>query len=417
MKNIYADVITIGDEILYGQIVDTNSQWISAELDKIGVRVLRKTSVGDKKDEIINILKEAGSRSSIVLITGGLGPTSDDITKATLTEYFNSKLILNREALAEVTQFFKSKGLDLSELNRQQAFLPEACECIPNRSGTAPGMWFEKNEKVFISMPGVPFEMKAMMSQTIIPKIKERFKTPVIYHKMIRTVGIGESFIAEKIHDLEISLPENIKLAYLPSLGEVKLRLTASGENLEELKVLVDLEVLKLKKIIGEYIYGFDDDLLEKTIGDLLLKNKMSISSAESCTGGYIAYVLTTIPGSSEYYIGSVVAYQNKIKMDILNVRNETLEKYGAVSEQTVREMADGIRKKFGTDIGVSSSGIAGPSGGTEEKPVGTVWIALSSKEGTIAKKLLLGNDRDINVKRTTIAVFNMIRQSLDKNN
>jgi nicotinamide-nucleotide amidase len=417
MKDIYADVITIGDEILYGQIVDSNSQWISAELDKIGVRVLRKTSVGDNKEEILHVLKEAESRSSVILITGGLGPTSDDITKSTLAHYFDSKLILNREALIDVTRFFKSKGIDLSELNRQQAFLPEACDRIPNRSGTAPGMWFEKNEKVFISMPGVPFEMKAMMNETIIPKLKDRFKTPVIYHKIIRTVGIGESFISEKIHDIEKSLPSNIKIAYLPSLGEVKLRLTASGENLEELKVLVDLEVIKMKKAIGEYIYGFDEDLLEKVIGDLFIKRKMTVSSAESCTGGYIAYVFTTIPGSSEYYMGSVVAYQNKIKSDILNVKSETLEKYGAVSEQTVKEMAEGVRKKFGTDIGVSSSGIAGPSGGTEEKPVGTVWIALAGKEETITKKLMLGNDRDINVKRTTTAVFNLIRQSLTKNN
>jgi nicotinamide-nucleotide amidase len=417
MKDIYADIITIGDEILYGQIVDTNSQWICSELDKIGVRVIRKTSVGDHKEEILRILEEAESRSSIILITGGLGPTSDDITKSTLAGYFNSRLVLNQEALIEVTQFFKSKGIDLSELNRQQAFLPEACEIIPNKSGTAPGMWFEKDKKIFISMPGVPFEMKAMMNLSVIPKIKDRFQTPVIYHKIIRTVGIGESFIAEKIHDIETSLPENIKLAYLPSLGEVKLRLTASGEDSEELKTLVGIEVLKLKKKIGEYIYGFDDEPLEKVIGDTLLKNRMTIASAESCTGGYIAYVLTTIPGSSEYYIGSVVAYQNKVKMEILDVKNETLEKYGAVSEQTVREMAEGVRKKFGTTIGVSSSGIAGPGGGTDEKPVGTVWIALARENETITKKLMLGNDRDINVKRTTTAVFNLIRQSLAKNN
>jgi nicotinamide-nucleotide amidase len=417
MKDIYADVIIIGDEILYGQIVDTNSQWISAELDKIGVRVKRKTAVGDKKEEILAILKEAELRSSIIILTGGLGPTSDDITKSVLAEYFNSKLKLNTEALVDVTQFFKSKGIDLSELNRQQAFLPEACERIPNRSGTAPGMWFQRNEKVFISMPGVPFEMKAMMNQTILPKLKEQFKTPVIYHKVIRTVGIGESVIAEKIHEVEMALPENIKLAYLPSFGEVKLRLTASGDDLEGLKILVEVEVLKLKKIIGEHIYGYNDDVLEKVIGDLFIKNKLTISSAESCTGGYIAYVLTTIPGSSEYFNGSVVAYQNKIKEDILEVKSETLMKYGAVSEQTVKEMAEGVRKKFGTDIGVSSSGIAGPTGGTEEKPVGTVWIALADKNQTITKKLMLGNDRDINVKRTTTAVFNLIRQCLDKNN
>jgi nicotinamide-nucleotide amidase len=413
MEHIFADIITIGDEILYGQIIDTNSQWISAELDKIGVKIFRKTSVGDNREEILEILKESEERSHIILMTGGLGPTSDDITKQTLAEYFKSKLVLNKEALEDVTNFFKSKGKDLSELNRQQAFLPEACECIPNKSGTAPGMWFEKNEKIFISMPGVPFEMKAMMQQEVLPRIGKRFKTPVIFHKMVKVVGIGESYLAEKISDWETKLPSNIRLAYLPSIGEIKLRLTATGKDKEQLKQEVESEILKLRKIIPKYIFGFDDDLLEKVVGSMFEKRKMSISSAESCTGGYLAYLLTTIPGSSAYYWGSVIAYQNQVKTEMLGVRKETIEKHGAVSEETVKEMAEGVRKKFGTDIGVSSSGIAGPTGGTEEKPVGTVWIGYSDKNQTLAKKLMLGNDRDINVKLTCIAVFNMIRQTL----
>jgi nicotinamide-nucleotide amidase len=413
MEHIFADIITIGDEILYGQIIDTNSQWISAELDKIGVKIFRKTSVGDNREEILEILKESEERSHIILMTGGLGPTSDDITKQTLAEYFKSKLVLNKEALEDVTNFFKSKGKDLSELNRQQAFLPEACECIPNKSGTAPGMWFEKNEKIFISMPGVPFEMKAMMQQEVLPRIGKRFKTPVIFHKMVKVVGIGESYLAEKISDWETKLSSNIRLAYLPSIGEIKLRLTATGKDKEQLKQEVESEILKLRKIIPKYIFGFDDDLLEKVVGSMFEKRKMSISSAESCTGGYLAYLLTTIPGSSAYYWGSVIAYQNQVKTEMLGVRKETIEKHGAVSEETVKEMAEGVRKKFGTDIGVSSSGIAGPTGGTEEKPVGTVWIGYSDKNQTLAKKLMLGNDRDINVKLTCIAVFNMIRQTL----
>jgi nicotinamide-nucleotide amidase len=413
MEHIFADIITIGDEILYGQIIDTNSQWISAELDKIGIKVLRKTSVGDNREEILKILQESEQRSHLILMTGGLGPTSDDITKQTLAEYFKSKLALNKEALEDVSNYFKSKGKDLSDLNRQQAFLPEVCECIPNKSGTAPGMWFDKNGKIFISMPGVPFEMKAMMQQEVLPRIGRKFKTPVIFHKMVKIVGIGESYLSEKITDWEKNLPSNIRLAYLPLIGELKLRLTATGADKEQVKQQVEEQVLMLRKIIPEYIFGFDDDLLEKVVGSMFEKRKMSISSAESCTGGYLAYLLTTIPGSSAYYWGSVIAYQNQIKTDILGVRQETIDQYGAVSEQTVKEMAEGVRKKFGTDIGVSSSGIAGPSGGTEEKPVGTVWIGYSDKNQSFAKKLMLGNDRDINVKLTCIAVFNMIRQTL----
>jgi nicotinamide-nucleotide amidase len=413
IKNIFADIITIGDEILYGQITDTNAQWISAELDKIGVRVFRKTSVGDNKEEILKIIKESEQRSDIILITGGLGPTSDDITKPTLTEYFNSKLVLNREALEDVTSFFKSRGKDLTELNKQQAFLPDACNFISNKLGTAPGMWFEKNGKVFISMPGVPFEMKAMMQNEVLTKIQQKFILPVIFHKLVKIVGIGESYLSEKISAWENGLPANIKLAYLPHLGVITLRLTATGNKKEEISQQVEQEVMKLKEIIPEYIFGFDDDVLEKVVGKMLSEKKLSIASAESCTGGYLAYLLTTIPGTSEYYWGSVVAYQNIVKTEILGVHEETIRQYGAVSEQTVKEMAEGIRNKYGTDIGISSSGIAGPTGGTAEKPVGTIWIAYSDKNQTFAKKLMLGNDRDINVKLTCIAVFNMIRQTL----
>ncbi|HXA02916.1 MAG TPA: competence/damage-inducible protein A [Cytophagaceae bacterium] len=413
MEKILADIITIGDEILYGQIIDTNSQWISTELDKIGVSVFRKTAVGDNKEEILKILKESEQRSDIILITGGLGPTSDDITKPALAEYFNSKLVLNQEALEDVTKFFKSKGKDLSELNRQQAFLPDVCRFISNKSGTAPGMWFEKNGKILISMPGVPFEMKAMMQQEVLPKITQKFTMPVILHKMVKIVGIGESYLSEKIADWEHNLTSDIKLAYLPHLGEITLRLTATGADKEELRLQLDKEVMKLRGIIPNYIFGIDDDVLAKVVGAMLLKNKLSISSAESCTGGYLAYMLTTIPGSSEYYWGSVVAYQNVVKTNILGVEEQTINEYGAVSEQTVKEMAEGVRKKFGTDIGISSSGIAGPTGGTEEKPVGTVWIGYSDKNQTFGKKLMLGNDRDINVKLTCIAIFNMIRQTL----
>ena len=416
MKDIFADIITIGDEILYGQITDTNSQWVSAELDTIGIRTKRKSSVGDQEEAILEILSEAEGRSQIIIITGGLGPTNDDITKKTLCKYFNSSLTLNQEALEEVTNFFKSKGRDLNELNRQQAFLPENCEYIPNKSGTAPGMWFEKDGKVFISMPGVPHEMKAMMQTSILPKLKQTFKTPIIFHRVIKTVGIGESYLSELIKPWEDALPSHIKLAYLPSLSQVKLRLTASGVELESVKKEVDDQINQVLPVIKEYVFGYDNDLLEKVIGQLLHERKMTIATAESCTGGYVAYLITSIPGSSEYFLGSTVAYQNEIKMKVLGVEDDTLAKHGAVSEETVREMAAGVRSKFDSDIGIATTGLAGPSGGDDDQPVGTIWIGYSDKNQTIAKKLRLGNDRDVNIKLTSIALFNFVRQTLLKN-
>jgi nicotinamide-nucleotide amidase len=415
MKNIFAEIITIGDEILYGQITDTNSQWISENLDKNGIRTIRKSSVGDNESEIINILKEAEQRADIILITGGLGPTNDDITKNTLAKYFNCNLKLDEQGLKDVISFFKTRDKELTELNRQQAFLPEACSCISNKLGTAPGMWFNKNNKVIISMPGVPFEMKAMMKEFIIPKLKEKFNPPFLYHKLIRTVGIGESFLSEKIKVWENNLPTHIRLAYLPALGEVKLRLTGSGTDIQKIKLDVESCTQTLTKIIPDYIYGYDNDTLPKIIGDILKQKNLTIATAESCTGGCISYLLTTIPGSSEYYWGSVVAYHNDIKKEALNVKSDTLKKFGAVSEETAKEMAKGIRKKFKTNIGISSTGVAGPSGGTEEKPVGTVWIAYSDEEEVITKKLMLGGDRDLNVKQTAIAALDLIRQRLVK--
>lgn len=415
MIEVFADVITIGDEILYGQITDTNSQWISAELDKIGIKIRRKSSVGDKEEEIINILEEAEKRSDIILITGGLGPTNDDITKKTLAKYFGASLVLNNQALQDVSLYFQKRGRELTELNKSQAFLPDCCTCISNTCGTAPGMWFKKGKKIFVSMPGVPYEMKTMMKEDIIPRLQQFFKTPVIYHKIIRTSGIGESFLADKIKDWESNLPSHIKLAYLPSLGEVKLRLTAIGETTKELRTLVDDEVEKVLPLITEYVYGYNDNSLEKVIGELLRQKKLTIATAESCTGGYIAHMLTSVPGSSDYFVGSTVAYSNEIKKQILEVKEETLLKYGAVSEEAVKELAEGVRIKFNADVSISTSGIAGPSGGTEEKPVGTIWIAYSDKNGTKTKKLLLSNQREVNIKLTTTAVFNLIRQNLSK--
>jgi nicotinamide-nucleotide amidase len=413
MKKILAELLTIGDEILYGQIVDTNSQWMSVELDKVGIKVIRKTTVGDVESEILTAFAEAEQRADIILITGGLGPTSDDLTKPLLAKYFNCELKMHEEALAEVTEFFISRGRELTELNRQQAALPTACEKITNPVGTAPGMWFNKGDKVFMSMPGVPHEMKKMMTEQVIPRLLKKYELPVIHHKVIRTIGIGESFLADKISDWEKSLPEQIKLAYLPSLGEVKLRLTCFGNSKNILQQEAEALTEKLKAIAGEYIYGYGDHTIEIVIGKLLREKKRTLALAESCTGGYLSHLITTVPGSSDYFKGSVVAYANDVKMGALEVNENTLKEFGAVSEQTITEMAQQVRLKLNADIGVATSGIAGPDGGTPDKPVGTVWIAYSDKDKTVAKKLQLSKDRMLNIRMATMAVLNLIRLNL----
>ena len=415
MKIITAELLTIGDEILYGQIVDTNAQWMSVELDKVGIKVIRKTSVGDQEQEILTAFAEAEKRADIILITGGLGPTSDDLTKPLLAKYFNCELVMNEEALAEVTAFFKSRGREMTEMNRQQAALPSACTKITNPIGTAPGMWFDRKGKIFMSMPGVPHEMKKMMTDRVIPKLRETFRMPVIQHKVIRTIGIGESFLADKISVWEKSLPTHIKLAYLPSLGEVKLRLTGFGEDAASLEKEINILAEKLLPLAGEYVYGYGDEPIEVVIGKMLRDRKLTLSMAESCTGGYLSHLITSVPGCSDYFLGSMVPYAYEIKMRQLGVKPEVLEKYGAVSEQTIIEMANIVRAKFNTDIGVATSGIAGPGGATPEKPVGMVWIAYSDKHQTVTKKLQISQDRAINIRMASMAVLNLIRMSLPK--
>lgn len=413
MKPVLVEILAIGDELLYGQTMDTNSHWISIELDKVGFKIIRRTTIGDREEQILTALGEAEQRADIVLITGGLGPTSDDLTKPCLAQYFNCDVAINEEALAEVTAFFKSRGRELTEVNRQQAALPVCCTKITNAIGTAPGMWFDKNGKVFVSMPGVPHEMKKMMSDIIIPRLKEKFKTPELYHQMIRTAGIGESFLAEKIAGWEKSLPPHIKLAYLPSLGEVKLRLTAVGDSKEKIMAEVKELVDQLQPLAGEYIYGYNEEPLEVVIGKILKEKKLKLSIAESCTGGYLSHLITSVPGSSEYYLGSMIPYDYELKMRQLGVRPETLEKYGAVSEPTIIEMANSVRAKFNADIGVATSGIAGPGGATPDKPVGTVWIAYSDKKHTVTRLLKLSSDRSLNIKYSSAAVLNLIRQNI----
>lgn len=415
MKKILAELLTIGDEILYGQIVDTNSQWMSVALDKVGIKVIRKTSVGDQEDEILTAMAEAEKRADIILITGGLGPTSDDLTKPCLVKYFDCPLAIHEEALVEVTEFFKSRGRELTEINRQQAALPICCTKITNAIGTAPGMWFERNGKVFVSMPGVPYEMKLMMTNIIIPKLQQQFKTPVIHHRVLCTVGIGESILAEKISAWEKALPKNCSLAYLPNLGQVRLRLTSYGDNLTQLQQEAEGLIEKLLPLAGEYIYSFSDQSLEVVVGNMLREKNLTLSIAESCTGGYVSHLITSVPGSSEYFQGSIIPYSYEIKMQHLGVKSQTLEKFGAVSEETIKEMAELVRKKFGTSIGVATSGVAGPGGATPEKPVGTVWIALADGKEIVTKKLQLSKDRLINIQASSVAVLNLIRLSLNK--
>lgn len=412
MKPILAETITIGDEILYGQITDTNTQWMSQELDKIGIKTVRKSSVGDQVERILEILAEAESRADVILITGGLGPTKDDITKHTLARYFGTQLKLHEGALADVTNFFAQLGRELTEINRGQAFLPENAVFLSNKMGTAPGMWFEHNGKVFVSMPGVPHEMQGLM-RDVLPRLQAFFQTPIIYHRMVRTVGIGESVLATTIQSWEDALPPHIRLAYLPNLAQVRLRLTATGSDLPTLQREVQEQIDKVLPLIDKYVFGYDETDLEEAIGQLLKERKLTLATAESCTGGYLAHQLTRVAGSSEYFLGGVVAYANAAKTALLGVPETTLAAEGAVSESTVRAMAEGVRQRFGASIGLASTGIAGPGGGTPDKPVGTIWIAYSDTTGTVAKKLQLVKNRDINIKLTAVAVLNLLRRQL----
>lgn len=415
-NEVLAEIITIGDEILYGQILDTNTQWMSQLLDSKGFKVIRRTAIGDDEEEILQILAEAENRASVILITGGLGPTSDDLTMPVMAKYFDSPISLHPVAYQELKDMFERRGFELTPTNIKQAELPDKCEMVSNKLGTAPGMWFEKDNKIFVSMPGVPFEMKAMMENIVVPRLLDFFKPPAILHKVIKTIGIGESWLSDKISDWEKALPPPLKLAYLPSVSMVRLRLTAIGNNVEHLNSLMLAQVEKLLPLIKKHVYGFDDETLEEVIGKLLEKQQKTIAIAESCTGGYMSHLITKISGCSAYYQGSVVPYHNNSKVELLGVSAATLEKYGAVSEEVVVEMAENVRVKLKASVGISASGIAGPGGGTPEKPVGTVWIAIADGEQVLTKKLSLGRTRVINIESTAIAALHLLWQSLTQN-
>ena len=405
-----AEIINIGDELLIGQVVNTNASWMATELTLAGVNVVQITAIADHEKAIGNALDQAAGRADIILMTGGLGPTKDDITKKVLASYFNSEMIFHEPTFEQVKAIFKARHFEVSDVNRNQALIPEKCTPLFNKNGTAPGMWFEQNNKVFVSMPGVPFETKVMMKEQVIPKLKEFFKLKSIVYKTVMTTGLGESFLAEKIKDWENNLPENIKLAYLPQPGIVRLRLTAKGENEAQLRKEIDLQVNKLHMLVDDLIFGYDDVTMEEVIGQLLTKSGKTLATAESCTGGYIAQMITSVAGSSNYFMGSVVSYSNQAKINLLNVPEQAIEQHGAVSKSVVEAMATGARKKFNTDYAVSTSGIAGPSGGTDEKPVGTTWIALATPNGVKSKLFHFGEHRGRNIRRAALAALDMLR-------
>ena len=415
-ERVNASIITIGDELLIGQTIDTNSAWMAQELNKLGIWVKRRVAVGDVWDEIWNALDEESRQSKIILITGGLGPTADDITKPLLSKYFGGKMIVNEEALQNViTIFEKYIKRPMLDVNLKQAEVPDVCTVIQNKRGTAPGMWFEKESKIFISMPGVPNEMKGMMLDFVLPRLPSLFSLPVVVHRTLLTAGIGESYLADRIQSFESALPLHIKLAYLPNFGMVRLRLTATGKNAAQITNEIDQQFATLQSLVQDVMVINEDKTLEEAIGILLLQRGKTAATAESCTGGYVAHLITSIPGSSAYFFGGVISYDNTIKRDVLGVSSDVLDRYGAVSEETVRQMANSVKDLMQTDYAIAISGIMGPGGGTEEKPVGTVWIAVAGLSETVAQKFQTRYDRGRNIEVTAIHALNMLRQSILK--
>jgi nicotinamide-nucleotide amidase len=412
MNNVNASIITIGDELLIGQVIDTNSPWIATRLNDAGITVKRRVAVGDNREDIIKALYEEGKVADVILITGGLGPTSDDITKNVLADYFNGKMVINEEALKNVKYLFESIfKRPVSEVNLKQAEVPDVCEVIQNKRGSAPGMIFNQDGKIFISMPGVPYEMKGMIEESVIPLLKAKFKLPAIVHRTLLSAGIGESALAEIIKDFEVALPKEIKLAYLPSYGMVRLRLSSSGDDKKLLEEKVGKYFEELKILSKDYLVTDIDDSMPVVLGKLLLNKNKTVSTAESCTGGYIAHLLTSVPGSSSYYEGSVISYSYQVKETLLLVKENTLNTFGAVSSQTVIEMLKGLLEKLNTDYGVAVSGIMGPGGETEDKPVGTVWMAVGNKEHHEVQKINLRFNRERNIEVTGIMALNFLRK------
>jgi nicotinamide-nucleotide amidase len=412
MKEIVIKNISIGDELLIGQVINTNAAWLGEHLSASGFQLDSSLTIGDSEKAILDAFN-ACMDADLVLVTGGLGPTADDITKPTVCKFFETELEFCQEAYDNVVALFKRRGFQMSERNRGQAMLPKACEYIPNTYGTAPCMWLEKKGVAFVFMPGVPFEMKGIFTDELLPRIKQRFHAVPYEKRVIMTTGIGESFLADKIKDWEEALPDFLSLAYLPQHGMVRLRLSGRHEDAQVLHASLDDQIDKLTHLISEYVFAMQDQPIERTVFDLLINKEKTFALAESCTGGNIAHVITLIPGSSKVFKGAAVTYANATKTKVLGVPSEMIEKCGVVSQDVVESMATGVRSLMDADYGVATTGIAGPSGGTDENPVGTVWIGVASALGVVSKCFNFGKDRENIINRATIAAYEMLRQEL----
>ena len=409
-------IITIGDEILIGQVTDTNAVWISQKLNELGVQVGEMVTVSDHAGQITRTLDRYLGRFDLLIMTGGLGPTGDDITKQTLADYFESKMVTNPVVLERITAFFKERGRTMIESNLKQADVPEGCRVLINNHGTAPGMWFEKKGTIVISLPGVPYEMKGLMTDHVLPEIKIRSKVPEVVHRTIMTQGIPESYLAAMLRNWEAALPDCVKLAYLPNPGMVRLRLTVVDKCAEEAKQILDINIRKLLDIIPEHIFGYDDISLGASLGALVRERGLTMATAESCTGGNIAHLVTSVPGSSAYFLGSVVAYDNRIKSGVLGVDPALIEEKGAVSREVAEAMARGVQALIGSDTSISTSGIAGPDGGTEDKPVGTTWITVRHGDTSYSMKYRFGGSREQIIEQASHTALQLLRRLILRN-
>lgn len=413
MKTIWAEIVTIGDELLIGQVIDTNSAWLGEQLSSLGIKVKQITSVSDDKAHILSTLADAGKRADVVLMTGGLGPTKDDITKHTLVEFFATTLVHNPQVEEHVRALFARYNRQPGDVNLQQAMLPANATVLHNAVGTAPGMWFNKEGIIYVSMPGVPYEMKSIAEYSLFPKLKEHFSLPTIIHATVLTQGMGESMIAEKIVDWENALPTNMKLAYLPSPGMVRLRISALGDDATQLQTEVDQQVKSLEAILGNLIYGYGKQTLAEVVGTILKSQNATVSVAESCTGGNVAHLLTLTPGSSAYFWGGIISYDDNVKVNKLGVNPDDIKRVGVVSEEVALQMAEGARQRLNSTWAIATTGIAGPTGERPNKPVGLIWIAIAGPNGAIAKqfKFDIGRERFITV--ASLTALNMLRLQL----
>lgn len=412
-----AIILSIGDELLIGQTVNTNSTWIGQQLTENGLIIKAAITVPDKEEDIIQALDDALSKADIVLITGGLGPTSDDLTLPCLVKYFHSNLVYDEAVWDNIRRIFHMRGREINEASKRLAYVPDNATVIYNTQGTAPGTIFYKNGKMVASMPGVPYEMKAMMERDVLPFIRSHFHLPFIINRSIMTAGVGETQLAELLQDIEKNLPENFKLAYLPNVGKVRLRISGFGNDENLLKEESDRLFSMAYKAVGEHAYGVDEESLEAAVGKMLKKSGMMLGLAESCTGGYIGHLITSVPGSSAYFKGGIICYSNEVKKSSLHVREETLQQYGAVSEETVSEMLTGALNNLGCNVAIAVSGVAGPDGGTEEKPVGTVYIGVADKERKYIRRMRFTNFRERNIQLSGVMALVMLRKFLLQKN